>query len=132
MQTGSPQTKGGYPPPEVKLDVNSMTPQQLADEGEKIIFGGIGKSTEQGAVGKGQCTLCHTFYPEMLSERAPSICGVSLPESAFTTPRLSILPSHMSAQAAMSLADSVRRAPRIAKALCQPYTSHLLVFPLMN
>ncbi|MBI3806037.1 MAG: nitric oxide reductase, partial [Nitrospirae bacterium] len=54
-----PQVEGGFPPPEVKLDFGSMSSQQLADEGEKIIFGGIGQSKVQGALGKGQCPLCH-------------------------------------------------------------------------
>jgi hypothetical protein len=35
------------------------TPQQIADKGEKIIFGGIGQSKVPGAIGKGQCPLCH-------------------------------------------------------------------------
>src|SRR5438552_16349259 len=56
-----PQVEGGFPPPEVKLDFGSMSPQQLADEGEKIIFGGIGQSKVQGAIGKGQSPLCHRF-----------------------------------------------------------------------
>ena len=53
-----------------------MTSQQLADEGEKIIFGGIGKNKEQGAVGKGQCPLCHAFHAGMLGERAPNLLGL--------------------------------------------------------
>jgi hypothetical protein len=68
-----PQAKSGYPTPEVKLTLDDMTPQQLADEGEKIIFGGIGKSKEQGAVGKGQCPLCHAFFSEQSSERSPNL-----------------------------------------------------------
>ena len=72
-----PQVEGGFPPPqEVKLDVYSMTPQQLADEGEKIIFGGIGKSKEQGAIGKGQCPLCHAAQEGIIGERAPNLRGV--------------------------------------------------------
>jgi cytochrome c2 len=90
-----PQTKGGYPPPEVKLDVNSMTPQQLADEGEKIIFGGIGRSEEQGAVGKGQCTLCHTFYPEMPGERAPNLWGITARKRLHDTSIEYIAESHV-------------------------------------
>lgn len=90
-----PQTKGGYPPPEVKLDVNSMTSQQLADEGEKIIFGGIGKSKEQGAVGKGQCTLCHTFYPEMSGERAPNLWGITARKRLHDTSIEYIAESHV-------------------------------------
>jgi cytochrome c2 len=75
-----PQVEGGFPPAEVKLDFASMSAQQLADEGEKIIFGGIGKNKEQGAVGKGQCPLCHAFHAGMLGERAPNLQG--LPERA--------------------------------------------------
>ena len=71
-----PQVEGGFPPAEVKLDFASMSAQALADEGEKIIFGGIGKNKEQGAVGKGQCPLCHAFHAGMLGERAPNLQGL--------------------------------------------------------
>src|SRR6185436_4344475 len=66
--------------PDVQLVFDAMTPQQLADEGEKIIFGGIGQSAVQGAIGKGQCPLCHGFQKGFLSERAPNLFG--LPERA--------------------------------------------------
>ena len=72
-----PQVEGGYPTPEIKLDVYSMTSQQLADEGEKIIFGGLGKSKVPGSIGKGQCPLCHSFRPDLLSERAPNLWGIT-------------------------------------------------------
>src|SRR6185503_19955136 len=75
-----PQVEGGFPPKEEKLDFNSMSPQQLADEGEKIIFGGIGQNKVQGAIGKGQCPICHAFHAGMLGERAPNLLG--LPERA--------------------------------------------------
>jgi len=71
-----PQVEGGFPPPEVKLDFGSMSSQQLGDEGEKIIFGGIGQSKVQGAIGKGQCPLCHGFNEGFLSERAPNLFGI--------------------------------------------------------
>ncbi len=71
-----PQVEGGFPPPVVKLDFGAMSPQQLADEGEKIIFGGIGQSSVQGAIGKGQCPLCHGFNQGFLSERAPNLWGI--------------------------------------------------------
>ncbi len=71
-----PQVEGGFPPKEEKLQWEAMTAQQLADEGEKIIFGGIGKNKEQGAVGKGQCPLCHAFHAGMLGERAPNLQGI--------------------------------------------------------
>ena len=72
-----PQVEGGFPPPEVKLDFSGMSPLQLADEGEKIIFGGIGQSRVQGAIGKGQCPLCHGFNKGFLSERAPNLFGIA-------------------------------------------------------
>ncbi|MBA3968353.1 MAG: nitric oxide reductase, partial [Nitrospirales bacterium] len=71
-----PQVEGGFPPPVVKLDFQSMSSQQLGDEGEKIIFGGIGQSKTQGAIGKGQCPLCHGFQQGFLSERAPNLFGI--------------------------------------------------------
>lgn len=71
-----PQVEGGFPPPEVKLDFQSMTSQQLGDEGEKIIFGGLGQSKVQGAIGKGQCPLCHGFNQGFLSERAPNLFDI--------------------------------------------------------
>jgi len=75
-----PQVEGGFPPKEEKLDFSSMTPQQLGDEGERIIFGGIGQNKVQGAIGKGQCPLCHAFHQGMLGERAPNLIG--LPDRA--------------------------------------------------
>jgi len=75
-----PQVEGGFPPVEEKKTWDSMTPEQLADEGEKIIFGGVGKNKEQGAIGKGQCPLCHAFHAGMLGERAPNLLGI--PERA--------------------------------------------------
>ena len=71
-----PQVEGGFPPPVVKLDFQSMSSQQLGDEGEKIIFGGIGQSKTQGAIGKGQCPLCHGFQQGFLSERAPNLFDI--------------------------------------------------------
>ena len=75
-----PQVEGGFAPKEEKLQYEAMTVQQLADEGEKIIFGGIGQNKVQGAIGKGQCPLCHAFHKGMLGERAPNLDG--LPERA--------------------------------------------------
>lgn len=71
-----PQVEGGFPPVEEKKTWDSMSSQQLADEGEKIIFGGVGKNKEQGAIGKGQCPLCHAFHAGMLGERAPNLLGL--------------------------------------------------------
>jgi cytochrome c2 len=72
-----PQVEGGFAPgPEGPPDPSILTAQELADEGEKIIFGGIGLSRMQGAIGKGQCPLCHGFNEGYLSERAPNLFGV--------------------------------------------------------
>ena len=49
-------------PPKL-LNYSKMTTQQLVNEGEEIIFGGLGLAKLQGAVGKGQCTLCHATHP---------------------------------------------------------------------
>ena len=90
-----PQTEGGFPPLEVKLSFDSMSTQQLADEGEKIIFGGIGKNKEQGAVGKGQCPLCHAFHAEMLGERAPNLWGITARQRLHDTSIEYIVESHV-------------------------------------
>lgn len=93
-----PQSKGGYPTPEVKLDVDNMTPQQLADEGEKIIFGGIRQSKVEGAIGKGQCPPCHAFYPdgpEYLEERAPNLWGITARKRLHDTSIEYIAESHV-------------------------------------
>ncbi len=75
-----PQVEGGFPPKEEKKDFSNMPQTELADEGEKIIFGGIGQNKVQGAIGKGQCPLCHAFHKGMLGERAPNLDG--LPDRA--------------------------------------------------
>jgi len=94
-----PQVEGGFPPKEEKVDFSSMTAQQLADEGEKIIFGGIGKNKEQGAVGKGQCPGLR----KMLRN---------------------ILLSPIRARAVMSLSVTASRERTIKQARCLPFTNH--------
>ena len=59
------------------LNYSKMTTQQLVDEGEKIIFGGLGLAKVPGAVGRGQCTLCHATLEGMLAERAPNLFGAT-------------------------------------------------------
>lgn len=74
--TAAPQNDDpGEHPPKL-LSYSKMTTRQLVDEGEKIIFGGLGKATVQGAVGRGQCPLCHTFEGQ-LGERAPDLFGTT-------------------------------------------------------
>ena len=72
-----PQVKADPPPIEDKpTDVKSMSVSDRADFGEKIIFGAVGASGTQGAIGKGQCPLCHGFQKGFLSERAPNLFGI--------------------------------------------------------
>src|SRR3989475_2217942 len=71
------QVKAVPPPAEEKTaDVRQMSVQERADLGEKIIFGAVGASGTQGAIGKGQCPLCHGFQKGFLSERAPNLFGI--------------------------------------------------------
>ena len=63
-------------PPKL-LNYSKMTIPQLVDEGEKIIFGGLGLAKVQGAVGRGQCTLCHATLDGPLGERAPNLFGAT-------------------------------------------------------
>src|SRR5437588_952583 len=72
-----PQVKADPPPVEEKTaDVRQMSVQDRAEFGEKLIFGAIGASGKQGAIGKGQCPLCHGFQKGFLSERAPNLFGI--------------------------------------------------------
>lgn len=91
-----PQVEGGFPTPNIPpLDVYSMTPQQLADEGEKIIFGGLGKSKVQGAIGRGQCPLCHGFKQGYWAERAPNLWGITARKRLHETSVEYIAESHV-------------------------------------
>ena len=73
-----PQVKADPPPVDPgHINVRLMSVQERADLGEKIIFGAVGASGTQGAIGKGQCPLCHGFQKGFLSERAPNLFGVT-------------------------------------------------------
>jgi cytochrome c2 len=63
-------------PPKL-LNYSKMTTQQLVNEGEKIIFGGIGQSNVQGAMGKAQCPLCHAVREGQYRDSAPNLIGVT-------------------------------------------------------
>lgn len=84
-----PQVEGGFPPVEEKVTWENMSTQQLADKGEEIIFGGVGKNKEQGAIGKGQCPLCHAFHAGMLGERAPNLLGLPTRKERLEDPKYS-------------------------------------------
>ena len=75
ISASQPHDQSEHPPK--LLNYSKMSTRQLVDEGEKIIFGGIGKSKVQGAVGRGQCPLCHAALEGMLDERAPNLFGAT-------------------------------------------------------
>lgn len=75
--TTAPQVDDLREHPPKLLNYSKMTTQQLVDEGEKIIFGGLGLAKVQGAVGRGQCTLCHATLERQLGERAPNLFGAT-------------------------------------------------------
>jgi cytochrome c2 len=76
-ETSAAQKSDRSKHPPILLNYSKMTTQQLADEGEKIIFGGRGLSNTQGAIGRGQCPWCHTTIEGMSEERAPNLFGVT-------------------------------------------------------
>ena len=64
--------------PKAKLSrIETRTTQQLADEGEKLIFGEAGKSRKSHAIGKAQCPVCHAFLAGQPSQRAPNLWGIT-------------------------------------------------------
>jgi hypothetical protein len=71
-----PQSRGEVPPVEPAgggVKAEDMSPQELADKGEMLIFGEMGTLHGQG---KGQCPLCHGFKAGDVSERAPNLAGI--------------------------------------------------------
>ena len=75
--TSAPQVDDLRDHPPKLLNYSKMTTQQLFNEGETIIFGGLGRAKVQGAVGRGQCTLCHATLEGQLGERAPNLFGAT-------------------------------------------------------
>ncbi len=91
-----PQVEGGFPPKDHRdKNVFEMTTQQRADLGEEIIFGGLGQSKVAGAIGKGQCPLCHTFFPEHGTVRAPNLWGITARKRLHATSIEYIAESHV-------------------------------------
>ncbi|HET6465518.1 MAG TPA: hypothetical protein VFH55_07920, partial [Nitrospiria bacterium] len=73
-----PQVEG-KPPDIVTSETGSvytMSVEQRAELGEKIIFGKVGGLEERG-IGKGQCPLCHTFKAGDIGDRAPNLIGIA-------------------------------------------------------
>ena len=52
-------------------------PPTLADEGEKIIFGGIGQNRVPNSIGRANCASCHAFHENVRGKdsHAPNLAG---------------------------------------------------------
>ena len=90
-----PQVEGGFPPKEEKLDFSSMTPQQLADEGEKSSLAESGKIRCKAQSAKG------SVRSAMLSMPVCSVNGL---------PTYSVFPSGQARNG--STIRSIRRGTR--------------------
>ena len=74
---GQPRTDQKIFPKATFSSIETLTTQQLANQGEKLIFGELGKSHKSRANGKAQCAVCHAFLAERPSERAPNLWGIA-------------------------------------------------------
>ncbi len=82
-----PQIRGDAPEAAVAVDVSSVTPEQLKQMGQQIIFGTDDPEGDLSAgknpAGKGQCPLCHQFFMGQKADRCPNL--IALPTSDPTT-----------------------------------------------
>ena len=72
-----PQVEGPVPAPpgpSTSQAPESMSVEQLAEWGERLIFGNIGTLSGQG---RGQCPLCHAFTVGAAAGRGPSLVGIA-------------------------------------------------------
>ena len=80
-----PQIRGDAPEAAEAVDVGKVTPQQLADMGQKIIFGTDNPlavlARGEGPIGKGQCPLCHQFFMEQKADRCPNLIALPNPSN---------------------------------------------------
>ena len=81
--------------PDPPLKGHDLTTQQLADRGEWLIFGGMGKDQGVGTSGKAQCPVCHAFQPEQPSKRAPNLWGIATRQRLKATPLAYLVESHI-------------------------------------
>ncbi len=85
-----PQIRGDAPADAVAIELDSATPEKLAEMGKMIIFG---TDNPEGVLagggnpaGKGQCPLCHQFFLDQKADRCPNL--VALPSSPNPTLRV--------------------------------------------
>ena len=87
-----PQIRGDAPEAAVAVDMSVTTPEQLAEMGQKIIFGTDNPlavlARGEGPIGKGQCPLCHQFFAEQKADRCPNL--MAMPDLSATNPALSV------------------------------------------
>ncbi|MBI3359312.1 MAG: hypothetical protein HY037_07030 [Nitrospirae bacterium] len=83
-----PQIRGDAPEAAVAVDVGTVTPEQLKEMGQKIIFG---TDDPEGAlrkgetpIGKGSCPLCHRFFMDQKADRCPNL--IALPAEQVSSP----------------------------------------------
>ena len=80
-----PQIRGDAPEAAEAVDVGKVTPQQLAEMGQKIIFGTDNPlavlARGEGPIGKGQCPLCHQFFMEQKADRCPNLIALPNPSN---------------------------------------------------
>lgn len=57
-------------------DRPTLSVEERAELGERLIFGKVGGSKIQGYIGKAQCPLCHSFEKGVEGERAPNLFNV--------------------------------------------------------
>jgi len=87
-----PQIRGDAPEAAEAVDLGSVTPEKLAEMGQKIIFGTDNPlavlARGEGPIGKGQCPLCHQFFLEQKADRCPNL--IVLPDNKTTDPGLQV------------------------------------------
>lgn len=80
-----PQIRGDAPEAAEAVDVGKVTPQQLSEMGQKIIFGTDNPlavlARGEGPIGKGQCPLCHQFFMEQKADRCPNLIALPNPSN---------------------------------------------------
>ena len=57
-------------------DRPTLSVEERVELGERLIFGKVGDSKNQYAIGKAQCPLCHSFQKGIVGERAPNLLTV--------------------------------------------------------
>ena len=80
-----PQIRGDAPEAAEAVDLTKVSPEKLAEMGQKIIFGTDNPlavlARGEGPIGKGQCPLCHQFFLEQKADRCPNLIVIPTPSN---------------------------------------------------